>query len=120
MKILARIMGILLLAMSFGLPGMAVVKSAHADESSLQIVESFNKNGDETKNPNDPSDKRKREIMFYMGIPLLVMLITTAALGIAVGVYGKKLFLAHMVIASLSLCLAVAHAIVGIVWFFPF
>ncbi len=111
-------MGILLFALSFGLP--VYVQSAHADESSLQIVESFNKSGDETKNPNDPSEKRKREIMFYMGIPLLVMLITTAALGIAVGVYGKKLFLAHMVIASLSLCLAVAHAIVGIVWFFPF
>ncbi len=92
---------------------------ASADESGLQIVESFNKGGD-TKNPNDPDTKRKQEIMFFMGIPLLVMLITTAVLGIAMGVFGKKVFVAHMVIASLSLCLAIAHAIVGLVWFFPF
>ena len=90
-----------------------------ADESSLQIVESFNKNGD-IQNPNDPSAKRKKEIMFIMGIPLLIMLIATAALGIAMGVFGRKVFVAHMVLASLSLCLAIAHAIVGIVWFFPF
>ena len=92
---------------------------AHADESSLQIVESFNKNGN-IQNPNDPTAKRKQEIMFIMGIPLLIMLITTAVLGIAMGVFGKKVFVAHMVIASLSLCLAIAHAIVGLVWFFPF
>lgn len=92
---------------------------AHADESSLQIVESFNKGG-KIENPNDPNAKRKQEIMFIMGIPLLIMLISTAILGIAMGVFGKKVFVAHMVLASLSLCLAVVHAIVGLVWFFPF
>lgn len=92
---------------------------ARADESSLQIVESFTKNGD-IKNPNDPDTKRKQEIMFIMGVPLLIMLIVTAILGIAMGVFGKKVFVAHMVIASLALCLAVVHAIVGLVWFFPF
>ncbi len=97
----------------------AFVHTASADESSLQIVESFNKNGS-VQNPNDPTTKRKQEIMFIMGIPLLIMLITTAVLGIAMGVFGKKVFVAHMVVASLSLCLAVAHAIVGLVWFFPF
>lgn len=96
-----------------------MVHVAKADESSLQIVESFNKGGN-IQNPNDPSTKRKQEIMFIMGIPLLIMLISTAVLGIATGVFGKKLFVAHMVVASLSLCLAVAHAIVGLVWFFPF
>jgi predicted RND superfamily exporter protein len=96
------------------------VQPAMADESSLQIVESFNKSSGNIQNPNDPTVKRKQEIMFIMGIPLLVMLIATAVLGIAMGVFGKKVFVAHMVLASLSLCLAVAHAIVGLVWFFPF
>jgi len=97
----------------------ALMHQAHAAESNLQIVESFN-HGDKVQNPNDPDTKRKQEIMFIMGIPLLIMLIGTAVLGIAMGVFGKKVFVAHMVLASLSLCLAVAHAIVGLVWFFPF
>lgn len=97
----------------------ALMHQAHAAESNLQIVESFNQ-GDKAQNPNDPNSKRKREIMFLMGIPLLIMLISTAVLGIAMGVFGKKVFVAHMVLASLSLCLAVVHAIVGLVWFFPF
>ena len=111
-------MGAIALAITIGLAGFA--SPARADESNVQIVESFNKSGDATRNPNNPSEKKKREIMFFMGIPLLIMLITTAALGIAMGIYGKKVFLAHMVLASLSLCLAVVHAVVGLVWFFPF
>ncbi|MBY0577659.1 MAG: hypothetical protein K2P57_01285 [Burkholderiales bacterium] len=99
-------------------PGLTI-QSAHAAESNLQIAESFNKGG-EAQNPNDPTDRKKREIMFVMGIPLLIMLIATAALGVAMGVFGKKVFVVHMVMASLSLCLAVVHAIVGLVWFFPF
>lgn len=109
----------LFMAGLFFLAAPALMHRAHAAESNLQIVESFNQ-GDKVQNPNDPGSKRKREIMFIMGIPLLVMLISTAVLGIAMGVFGKKVFLAHMVLASLSLCLAVVHAIVGLVWFFPF
>ena len=100
--------------------GMPSMHAAMAEQSNLQIVESFNKGGDNVQNPNDPSEKRKKEIMFIMGIPLLLMLIATAILGISMGVFGKKVFLAHMVVASLSLCLAIVHAIVGLVWFFPF
>lgn len=105
---------------AFLLFGLPLMHAAKAGESNLQIVESFTKGGDKIQNPNDPSDKRKKEIMFIMGIPLLIMLISTAVLGVAMGVFGKKVFLAHMVLASLSLCLAVVHAIVGLVWFFPF
>ena len=109
----------ILLAAFIFMTAPAFFTLAHADESGLQIVESFNKGGN-IQNPNDPTAKRKQEIMFVMGIPLLIMLIATAILGIAMGVFGKKLFLAHMVVASLSLCLAIVHAIVGLVWFFPF
>lgn len=119
MKNLFRFFSAFAILFALGAPGISVIHEAHAGESNLQIVESFNKGG-EDKNPNDPSDKRKREIMFVMGIPLLIMLLSTAVLGIAMGVFGKKVFIAHMVVASLSLCLAVAHAIVGLVWFFPF
>ena len=58
--------------------------------------------------------------MFVMGVPLLILLLVTGALGIAMGVYGKQVFVAHMVFAGLTMTLALAHAVVGIVWFYPF
>lgn len=65
-------------------------------------------------------DRTKRIVMFVMGVPLLLLLIATAALGVAMGIYGKPVFVAHMVCAGLSLTLAAAHAVVGLVWFYPF
>ena len=65
-------------------------------------------------------DQEKRLVMFLLGVPLLVFLIVTGILGVAMGVYGKQVFVAHMVFAGLSITLAIAHAIVGIVWFYPF
>jgi len=34
-------------------------------------------------------------------------------------VFAKPVFVAHMIFAGFSLTLAIAHAIVAIVWFFP-
>ena len=65
-------------------------------------------------------DKQKRVVMFFLGVPLLILLFATGALGIAMGVYGKQVFLAHMICAGLSMTLALGHAVVGIVWFYPF
>lgn len=65
-------------------------------------------------------DKTKRLVMFFMGVPLLILLATTVALGIAMVIFEKKVFVAHMICAGLSMTLAIAHAIVGIVWFYPF
>ncbi|HEY5601883.1 MAG TPA: hypothetical protein VIM41_02120 [Gammaproteobacteria bacterium] len=65
-------------------------------------------------------DQRKRQIMFAMGVPLLLFISITVGLGIAMGVFGKDVYIAHMVFAGLSLTLALGHAIVGMVWFWPF
>ena len=59
-------------------------------------------------------------VMFFLGVPLLILLIATVTLGIAMGVYGKQVFLPHMICAGLSMTLALGHAVVGIVWFYPF
>ena len=66
------------------------------------------------------SDHRKHQIMFMLGVPLIILLLITGALGIAMGMYGKPLFVVHMISAGLTITLAIAHVIVGIVWFFPF
>ncbi len=64
--------------------------------------------------------KQKHQILFFMGVSLLLLILTTAYYGIAMGVYGKQVFVRHMVFAGLAVTLAVAHSIVAIVWFFPF
>lgn len=65
--------------------------------------------------------KDKHRITFYMALPLLILILLTTSLGVAMGVFGKRhLYLWHMVSAGLTVTLALAHAVVGIVWFYPF
>jgi len=66
------------------------------------------------------SNQRKHTILFIMGAALLVLIITTAALGISMVLSGKQLFVPHMIAAGLTVTLAVAHAVASTVWFFPF
>ena len=63
----------------------------------------------------------KHVIIFLLGTPLIIMILITGGLGIAMGVYGKQqLFAAHMICAGLTITLALVHAVVSVVWFFPF
>ncbi|WP_213035209.1 hypothetical protein [Candidatus Nitrotoga fabula] len=64
--------------------------------------------------------QKKQMVMFFLGVPLLIMLLITGGLGIAMGIYGKQVFMLHMVSAGLTITLAFVHAILGIVWFYPF
>ena len=66
------------------------------------------------------SDQRKHFWLFVMGVMLLTLILLTATLGIMMGIYGKDVFVAHMLTAGLTVTLALAHAIAAIVWFNPF
>lgn len=68
----------------------------------------------------DATDLTRRWVMFGLGAPLLLLLLVTAGLGVAMGIYGKPVYLAHMICAGLTVTLAVVHVIVGLVWFRPF
>lgn len=89
-------------------------------DSATEVLSAFNKDQDKPSDIVSIPDKKKRLIMFLMGVPLLIFILLTAALGIAMGMYGKPVYVPHMVCAGLSVTLAIAHAIVGIVWFYPF
>ncbi|WP_455205553.1 hypothetical protein [Kaarinaea lacus] len=94
--------------------------SVAQEENHTQVIQAFT--SEEAKNSDIVSidDQTKGKVMFFMGVPLLVLLLVTGALGIAMGVYGKQVFVAHMLFAGLSMTLAIAHAVVGLVWFYPF
>lgn len=68
----------------------------------------------------DSALKDKHKILFAMGAALLFLVIATAALGVAMALFGKDVFVAHMITAGLSVFLAIAHAVTAMVWFFPY
>lgn len=90
------------------------------EQHSASVIQSFDSDRSEKSELVAIEDQTKRLVMFFMGVPLLILLVATVALGVAMGVYGKPVFVAHMVCAGLSLTLALGHAVVGIVWFYPF
>ena len=98
---------------------VAPASPASADGTS-DVLSAFNKNQDKPSDIVSIPDKKKRLVMFSMGVPLLIFILLTAGLGIAMGMYGKPVYIPHMICAGLSVTLAIAHAVVGIVWFYPF
>ncbi len=85
---------------------------------SHNVMEGFANN--EADERIQASLKEKHQILFFMGILLLIGIFATAILGIAMAVYGKQVFVFHMVCAGFSVFLATAHAVTAMVWFYPF
>jgi hypothetical protein len=98
----------------------AHAESASTEGESAQILQAFNKQHQDTERDKAVSAKEKQQIMFLLGVALITLVMITGGLGIAMGLYGKSVFVPHLVFAGLSMTLAVVHAIVGIVWFYPF
>jgi len=96
------------------------IASPENAESESQIMKKFTANENKDSELITISDQRKRQVMFAMGVPLLLFILITVVLGISMGVFGKTVYVAHMIFAGLSLTLALGHAIVGLVWFWPF
>lgn len=92
----------------------------HATDSPAAVIGEFNKVEVKPSDIVTVTEQKKRLVMFLMGAPLLLFIIITVVLGVAMGVYGKRVYVPHMIFAGLSVTLAIAHAVVGIVWFYPF
>ncbi|MHB8353489.1 MAG: hypothetical protein ACYDCF_03505 [Burkholderiales bacterium] len=114
---------VLLLLLSFNLVPLAQAADAPAprEVNGVQVLEAFDRQqADRVDSAAAIGDKKKQLIMFLLGIPLLILLLSTGAVGIAMGLFGKPLFLLHMILAGLTMTLALVHVIVGLVWFYPF
>lgn len=89
-----------------------------AGQSMTEVLQSFQQE-EQIAPERAIADKSKHQILFWMGLALLVLILATASFGIAVGIYEKDVYLWHMLCAGLSVTLAIAHAVVAIVWFYP-
>jgi hypothetical protein len=85
-----------------------------------QVMQAFTQQALEGGDVFEVPDRQKHLIMFLMGAALLIFLIVTVALGVAMALYGKRVFIPHMIFAGFSLTLAIIHSVVAVVWFFPF
>lgn len=97
-----------------------VIAEEAVDTGDLFVMESFSNQQIIESEIIKITDVEKHQILFFMGIALLIMLIATAVLGVMMGIYGKQVFLGHMIVAGLTVTLALGHSVVAIVWFFPF
>jgi hypothetical protein len=107
-----------LLAILSGLPAHAEDTSREGE--SAQILQAFNKQHRDAEHAKAITDKDKQRVMFILGVTLITLVLITGGLGIAMGLYGKSVFVPHMIFAGLSMTLALVHAIAGLVWFYPF
>jgi hypothetical protein len=101
-------------------PAPVAQTGAAEEQGSARIMQAFSNDKSEKSELVAIEDKTKRLVMFFMGVPLLLLILATVSLGVAMVMYGKRVFVPHMVCAGLSLTLALGHAVVGIVWFYPF
>lgn len=113
--------GVLVMLLISPSVAMARTTDGTSQTNGARVLEAFDQQQvNRVKNAGAISDHEKQVIIFAMGAPLAVLLLITGGLGIATGVYGKQLYVAHMICAGLTITLALAHVIVGLVWFFPF
>jgi len=70
----------------------------------------------------DSFDERREQhkVLFYMGVLLLLFVLLTAGFGVSMAMLGKEVFVPHMICAGVTVFLSIAHAVVAVVWFFPF
>jgi hypothetical protein len=111
---------ILAILLSFLTMLPAYAQEAPPADNGAQILNEFNNQNRSDIRAKAIPLKEKQQIMFLLGLGVILLVIITGGLGLAMGVFGKPLFVAHMLFAALSITLAIAHAIVGLVWFYPF
>ncbi|MDH5231811.1 MAG: hypothetical protein OEZ58_05795 [Gammaproteobacteria bacterium] len=115
-----RLLMVAFVLVSFALSYTSVLAS-NSDSDNISVIQSF-ANQPEILGATDSFDeiRDQHKILFYMGVVLLILIFTTAGLGLAMVMKGKQVFVAHMISASATVFLALAHSVVAVVWFFPF
>jgi len=97
----------------------AVENQADVDESG-RVMQGFTELSLQKDKTQGMSDKKKHIVLFSMGISLVILILTTAGLGLAMVLYRKPVFVAHMIFAGMSVTLALVHALAAMIWFYPF
>ncbi len=120
MRFMQRVYTVVLLSLLSVMPAFALESPQEHSDDTLEVMEIFNQQAIEEAKSFELTDDEKHQILFVMGVLLLILLCTTAYLGINMVVFNKDVFVSHMISAGLTVTLGLAHAVAAIVWFFPF
>ena len=118
-RLIASWLSIAVLFLFCAIPTVLADNSEQKGDSA-KVMEAFEQQASKIKIDRPSTIQKKHLTMFLLGAPLLILLLITGALGIAMGIYGKQVFVLHMISAGLTITLAFVHAIVGVIWFYPF
>lgn len=124
----SRFVVLLLLPLLFAFiqPSLAAVTNTQQEQSNigmqhdLSAMQGFNDLHQDEVGILKVKLKKKHEILFFMGIGLMVGLLLTVMFGLGMVLDGRQWFLWHMLCAGFSVTLAIAHAVTSIIWFYPF
>ncbi len=94
--------------------------TSFAEDAGVGVLQTFQQGDELTEAQVLEDQKGQHRILFVMGVLLLVGVLLTAGLGIAMAMFGKQVFVVHMVSAGFTVFLSLAHAVTAMVWFFPF
>lgn len=101
--------------------GLVLAQSpAPAEDPSLAVMRTFTEQANTTAEEVRATERERHQILFIMGVLLLISLLTTAGLGLSMVLAGKQVFVAHLLGAGVTVFLSLAHAVTAIVWFYPF
>jgi len=114
------LLAILPLTLMFSSPVLSETEEKDAANERAAVLKTFtgSQRGELIASYDEQRDQHK--ILFYMGVLLLVFILLTAGYGISMAMLGKEVFVQHMICAGITVFLSIAHAVVAIVWFFPF
>ena len=101
------------------LPAVLITGTATASESS-KIMETFNDSSASGMVASFDETRQQHEVLFIMGVILLILIFLTAGFGLAMVLSDKKVFIYHMIFAGATVFLSLAHAVAAVVWFFPY
>lgn len=102
------------------LPAIVQAADSDAPADGVAVISAFTEEANSTAEEVRATEAERHQIMFIMGVILLVSLLVTAGLGISMVIFGKEVFVAHMIAAGVSVFLALAHSVTAVVWFYPF
>lgn len=111
--------------LAFSQPSLAATSSgAQQGETSLQqdigAMRQFNDVHQDEVGILKVKAKERHEILFFMGLALIIFMVITVLFGLSMVLGGRQVFLWHMLFAGISVTLAIAHAVTAMIWFFPF
>ena len=101
------------------IPGITLAEEGKGSRGA--VMSEFNTTANDKEVAKSTTDEKFRhQLLFFMGLMLLIFIFATAYFGLSMALFGKDVFVPHMICAGVTVFLALVHAVVAVVWFFPF